>query len=134
MMVLATQSMMYPENEQRIGRVLRAASSATGSPEGGAAPIVFAEAIGTRHQEASDFACLAYYQLRLSCMAGALPPDVALRRHCDPMTGFLAAAGAQPKTGSPLQARAAEMVSGWMGVTAERGGSGDVGGGYLLHA
>ena len=54
-----TQSLMFPGNAGLIGRAMRRAAEG-GSPHS----VAWVEAAGTRHQEASDFAPLAYPVLR----------------------------------------------------------------------
>lgn len=109
-LVVMTQSLMFADNAAQIGAALRALPKDDG---GGLHPL-FVEALGTRHQEASDFVALTRLLLRLTCMAGELPSRVSLGLFCDAAVGFLAVSGAQKETQSPRQARAAELVRGWL--------------------
>jgi platelet-activating factor acetylhydrolase len=124
-LIAMTQSMMFPTNAERIAKALAALA-----PAEPAAPFAYVELRRTRHQEASDFPTLMYPQCRLMCMAGGLPPRVALQRICDTSVGFLAASGAQQQHGWPSQARAAELVRGWLSTGKESDDEPD----YLVHA
>jgi len=115
-----TQSLMFPQNAQLIQRALHAIADAdptnpVGEGTGEGQPekrrrVTWVEAAGTRHQEASDFAVIAYPTIRLSAMAGALPPSVSLGRHLAATVGFLALTGAQRLTGSAQQRQARELA------------------------
>ena len=127
-----TQSMMYPDNEERIGAVLRTVATGAG-PRGGAwssvaraqpetggkpaslaAPVLYVEATETRHQEVSDYPSLSYLPLRLVCMAGHRRPHAAHQQQTRLAVGFLAAVGALPDNDSPQLSRDAALASSLM--------------------
>lgn len=83
-----TQSMMYPENERSLGAVLRSIAARTP-----AQPVLYTEALDTRHQEVSDYPSLSYWPTRLMCMCGAQPPHASFRQQSSVAVGFLAAVG-----------------------------------------
>lgn len=107
---LMTPSLMFPQNAALVGRAMHSVAE-------GALPhtVAWVEASGTRHQEASDFVSISYAALRLSCMAGALPPRLSLGRHLAVSIGFLALSGAQRLTGSPQQRRALDLAAALVG-------------------
>ena len=83
-----TQSMLYPENERSLGVVLRSIAARTP-----AKPVLYTEALGTRHQEISDYPSLSYWPMRLLCMCGAQPPLASHRQQSSVAVGFLAVVG-----------------------------------------
>ena len=83
-----TQSMFYPENERALGAVLRSIAARTP-----AQPVLYTEALGTRHQEVSDYPSLQYWPMRLMCMCGGQPPHASFRQQSSVAVGFLAAVG-----------------------------------------
>merc|ERR1719502_1103357 len=124
-LVAMTPTLMWPDNAALIGRALRAL------PRGMDSPPIFVEAVGTRHQEASDFPALAYLVLRLTCMAGHLRPRTSLGLFCDAAVGFLATSGAQRERGGPHQTQAARLVQSWAATI--QGGASAADKAWIIH-
>ena len=118
---LMTQTLMFTQNAAAIQHALHAIGS--GDPADPAAckkrTVAWVEAAGTSHQEASDFAAIAYPTIRLSCMAGSLPPRLSLGRHLTATVGFLALVGAQPINGSAQQQQARALAASLVGRPVE---------------
>jgi len=107
-LVVMSQSLMWPEHADDVGRAMRALPRSSNN--------LLVEAKDSRHQEASDFVPLVYFFMRLSCMAGKVPPLTALRRFLDPTVGFLGSVGATAQRGCPKQATVVKMARRWSGT------------------
>ena len=95
-LVLATQSMMYPENVDSMVSLVESASPTKSQPHATGSG-VFVEVAGTRHQDQSDVPACTPLACQLFCM-GSPWPQKALHRHLDVLIAFLAYIPAASKT------------------------------------
>ena len=97
-LLLATQSLLYPENFDDMVRFVKARGEKGKEEEEEeeeeevlvpSAPVVLAEGLNLRHQDQSDVPCTAYAAARLLCMASDRKPADALAVTTDAVVDFL---------------------------------------------
>ena len=138
-LALCTQSMMWPPNDEAVGRVMERISSA-GARGGGFAAralgiadahahaargiALYAEATETRHQEVSDYPSLLHPIMSFFAMSGPRNPHATHRQQTAVVVGFLGLVGAlaSDRASSELCARC-ETASGLLVAEGSERGS-----------